>query len=162
MKKLLFLVSLMMLTACSTSSKYDQLIADRYQDDDVKNIKITDSDPSTLKKVIQTGDYYFLVFETTGFHDGLVIGVEIEKNNLVISDVSIVEHQETPDYGGVVDQGWFTKRYLNQTINTQTKVVQWISKSEDEIVAMTGATITSNAINTVINQAKQYTKEIGE
>ena len=162
MKKLMLLISLMMLMACSPSSKYDQLIANRYQDDDVKNIKVTNSDPTTLKKAIQTEDYYFLVFETIGFYDGLVIGVEINKQSLIISDAFIIEHQETPDYGGVVDQGWFTKRYLNQSINTQTKVVQWISKSEDEIVAMTGATITSNAINAVINQAKQYTKEIGE
>lgn len=162
MKIIVILLAFLTLVACSPSSEYDPLINVRYNDSDMEYIPLNEHAPSTLKYAGQSEEVYFLVFETTGFHKGLVLGVEIEKQSLLVSDVFVIEHQETPDYGGVIDQGWFTKRYLNQSISLKTKIVRWMSKSDDEIVAITGATITSNAVNSVINQAKDYIHEIEE
>lgn len=151
-----------MVIACSPSSDYDQLITERYNDIDIQSIALGKDAPSTLIQAVQSDDVYFLVFETTGFHEGLVLGIEIEKQSLIISDAFVIKHQETPDYGGVIDQEWFTKRYLNQSITLKTKIVRWMSKNDDEVIAMTGATITSSAVNSIINQAKDYIYEIGE
>ncbi len=162
MKAILVFIFFMIVAACSPSSEYDHLIRDRYEGVEYQNITLDKNAPSTIKQAIKNDEVYFLVFETKGFHEGLVLGIEIDKQSRMISDVFIIAHQETPDYGGVIDEGWFTDRYHNQSINLKTKVVRWISKSDDEIVAMTGATITSNAVNSIINQAKDYIHEIEE
>src|SRR5690554_4526080 len=159
MKKILILLSLLMISGCSYSSKYDQFVKNQY-DLKMDNINISENAPDTLKIAVQNDDIYFLVFETTAFHQGLILGVEISKSNLEISDVLVIEHQETPDYGGVVEEGWFTQRYIKQSIYSDTKIVRWMSTEDSEVVAITEATITSNAVNMIINQAKEFIREI--
>lgn len=150
-------ILLLFLSACQSNTRYDNYALEIDTQENYKQIdhqKYTSTYP-TLEYVATSNNGILMIFDTEGFHDGLIIGVEINTASNAISQVKILAHQETIDYGGVVDQGWFTQKYHQQSINKPTNTVRYMSKNEDDIVAMTGATITSQAINHIINQAKE-------
>lgn len=152
-----FVIVLFFLSACQTNTEYTNYALEI---DTQKSYKQTDHQQyknmyPTLEFLAISNDGLLMIFDTVGFHEGLIVGVEINTTSNSISQVRILSHQETIDYGGVVDQGWFTQKYHQQSINMPTNIVRYMSKNEDDIVAMTGATITSQAINYSINQAKE-------
>lgn len=118
----------------------------------------------------QWGSYYILHKENQpklyaeevsrqGF-EGLIealLLINIDENK--IEQVNIISHKETLEYGGYVDKPWFLNRFKDKSLDKHLKLVKMMEQSEEEIVAITGATITSQALIDGINQGMDHFKE---
>ncbi len=83
------------------------------------------------------------VVHTDAYHEDLVFYVVISKGE--ITDFKVIEHRETEDYGGYIETDWFEKR-MQVSVSEPLTVVKLSKTSENEIVAITGATITTQGI----------------
>jgi electron transport complex protein RnfG len=124
----------------SVFSEYDSLYPTRvedYEDDDVHRVY-----------KLGEGRYGFLVSEE-GYEDEILFFVEISESR--IKSVEVLAEQETADYGGHVTERWFLDRLLLSTEN-ELKAVRYRKKNENEVIAITGATITSRAAVKAVNR----------
>lgn len=72
----------------------------------------------------------------------------------VVQGIKILSHSETPGLGANASDVSFTDQFKNKVKGL--KVVKGTSQSEDEISAITGATITSKAVADGVNMALEY------
>lgn len=96
---------------------------------------------------------YALAYEGSGFQGKIRLMVGLDKDLNQITGLQILEQVETPGLGTKVTE----KPYLNQFIGLNTKPkVDWFkgeksNKKDNEIQAITGATISSKAVVFIIN-----------
>ncbi len=98
-----------------------------------------------------TVGYTFSV-TTKGFSTGLNLMVGIT-NDGTISGVDVLSHEETPGLGANATTDW--KNQFAGKAGT-LKVSKSDSVGNDEIKAITGATITSNAVTNAVNTASDF------
>ncbi len=72
----------------------------------------------------------------------------------IITGISIVGHSETPGLGANATEEEFRAQYIGKT--GTLKVTKSESANEDEIVAMTSATITTDAVTVGVNEALSF------
>ena len=111
----------------------------------------------SILEVRVEGDLYIQRVQSKGFHDEemILMEVSINQRNHTIQQVKVLAHQETPDYGGHITQNWFLDKFQAKRLNKPLECVNIIEKEEHEIVAITGATISSQAIINGVNIAMQ-------
>ncbi len=103
-----------------------------------------------------TAGYTFSV-STKGFSTGLNLMIGITKDG-VISGIDVLSHEETPGLGANAkeDESW-----KNQFKDKKGKLkVSKNSPKADEIQAITGATITSNAVIDAVNKASDFYENV--
>lgn len=76
----------------------------------------------------------------------------------VITGVKVIDCSETAGLGLKAKEDWFTDRYTGKT--GALKVAKNAANAEDEILAITGATVTSTAVTDAVNQARVYFETI--
>lgn len=118
---------------------------------------IEDLENDEIKKlcIAKKGDEtvgYVLRMEPNGYGGPIkmLIGMDTEGK---VKGISILEHSETPGFGANAEKDSFKSQFINR----QTPLA--VSKStpkEDEVQAITGATITSTAITSAVNTASEY------
>ncbi len=86
-----------------------------------------------------------------GFNDTIKVLVLIDIPTGLTEGVHILEHHETDDYGGYVTEEWFLQRFAGKDAGTRLVLVKMAAKSKDDIVAITGATYTSQAVVDAVN-----------
>lgn len=117
-----------------------------------------------------TGSVY-MVFEavTSGETDGYIIGVSPKgyagdvktlvgfDEEGVIQNIQIVESQETAGLGALAKEEWFTNQYVGKTAPLEVVKGKTPETAGDtEISAITGSTITSNAVTSGVNEAADF------
>ncbi len=71
-----------------------------------------------------------------------------------VSGVVILSHDETPGLGANAEKEEFRSQYVGQSVsNAPLSVVKSGQAGEGQILAITGATITSTAVTDAVNQA---------
>ncbi len=90
----------------------------------------------------------FLVL-TQGYED--VILLEVELDHKSVRDVQVLYHDETEDYGTYVEEDWYLNR-LMIPYDGPLKSVKYRKNSADDVIAITGATITSDAVVAGVNK----------
>ena len=70
-----------------------------------------------------------------------------------ITGIKVLTQAETPGLGGNCAQVWFAERYAGKTASRTLKIVKTETVAEDEVQAITAATITSNAVASGVNAA---------
>jgi uncharacterized protein with FMN-binding domain len=128
--------------------EYDQQYHDRLS-------KYEDTDVHRVYKLAE-GRYGFLVTEM-GYEAAILFYIEVGKD--AIEHVDVLSNQETADYGGHVTEEWFLDRLLLST-DEDLKVVRYRKKNENEVIAITGATRTSNAAVKAVNRCIEKRGEI--
>jgi Na+-translocating ferredoxin:NAD+ oxidoreductase RnfG subunit len=93
------------------------------------------------KEVIQ-------VVKTEGYNDDIILFVAINESE--IKKVEVFFENESEGYGDYLKEEWFLNR-LKVKIDKKLKVVKIINKESNEIVAITGATITTESIVNALN-----------
>ena len=120
-----------------------------------KNIENIENEEVKKICIAQKGEEivgYVLRMEPNGYGGAIkmLIGVDIGGN---VKGISILEHSETPGFGANAEKESFKEQFINR------KTPLSVSKSiagDDEIQAITGATITSAAITNAVNKASEY------
>lgn len=94
-----------------------------------------------------------------GFGGPVNVMVGIDKDG-AFTGASILVHNETPGLGAEAAKPFFIDQYNGRT--APLSVVKSGSPGEDEIQAITGATITSKAVTDAVNNAAGYVSALGE
>ncbi|WP_069997969.1 RnfABCDGE type electron transport complex subunit G [Cellulosilyticum sp. I15G10I2] len=132
----------MLIEEAETFSKVENI-----EDEKIKEVYVAKSGEEvigTIAKVMPNG---------YGGEITVLIGFDLESQ---IKGIKILSHTETPGFGANATKPTFIDQFLQKL--PPLKVVK-ATPQEDEIVAITGATITSDAIVEGVNQAAAYVIE---
>ena len=102
-----------------------------------------------LKGVIYT-------VETVGYNGLIRTLVAFDKDANKISGVKVLKQSETPGLGTNSSEKWFSKRFLDKAATTELQVTKSKPAQDNEIQAITSATITTTAIVDGVNLARQH------
>ncbi len=95
---------------------------------------------------------YALPYEGNGFQGKirLMVGLSTDLNKVV--GLQVLDQVETPGLGAKVVEEDFTKQFNGLSANPQVECIKGAAPSNpNEIEAITGATISSKAVTTIIN-----------
>ncbi|MBP3888213.1 MAG: RnfABCDGE type electron transport complex subunit G [Cellulosilyticum sp.] len=120
-------------------------------------VTVEDIDSEEIKKVCiakQGSDVvgYIVRMEPNGYGGAIKMLIGLDAQGM-IKGISILEHAETPGFGADAEKESFKGQFVNR--KTPLKVSK-TTPADDEIQAITGATITSNAITQAVNTASDY------
>lgn len=81
-----------------------------------------------------------------------LVGFDIASKK--ITGIKVLEQKETPGLGANSTQPWFAARYAGKSAEQPLKLVKTETSSDQEVQAITAATITSTAVVTGVNAAQ--------
>lgn len=130
--------------------------------DKVREIPVSIIEGSNVKEVYEAyrgGEHagYLIKVTTKGFHGdiGLLVGITSDDK---LSGVKVLSHSETPGVGSKIEKESFTDKFKDKSIKTALKLVKLPSSSDSEIAAVSGATVSSTAVNSGVNEAISFYK----
>ncbi len=86
----------------------------------------------------------------------MIVGINSEGK---LTGTNIINHQETPGLGSKAKEPKFSEQYSNKSVESLFNVIKNGAPRENEIVAISGATITSSAVTDGVNSAIKIYKE---
>lgn len=121
---------------------------------------VTDSDKSRVVEAFEVnGDSELLghIFKVTtkGFHGQIDMFVAISKEDK-LSGVKVIHHTETPGLGARIVEDKFKSNFFGREIDKGINMVKGKSEKENEVEAITGATVSSKAVGSGVNTAIAY------
>ncbi|MBR5236434.1 MAG: RnfABCDGE type electron transport complex subunit G [Clostridia bacterium] len=134
--------------------------------DDFKEIALTE-DISELVQSIHEGAHegqtvgYCVSVSPAGFGGpiNMIVGLNLEG---AIEGVKIVSFSETPGLGSKAQDAVFCDQFRNKGKSGLLKVIKSGTAKSDEIVAVSGATVSSKAVTTGVNAAIEAVNGIRE
>lgn len=93
-----------------------------------------------------------------GYGGSVEVMVGISKDGK-ITGVDIGNHSETPGLGSKAAEPTFKEQYLNKDVANSLLVVKGSASNDNEISAISGATITSNGVTSGVNAAMKIYNE---
>ncbi|MCH5378157.1 MAG: FMN-binding protein [Planctomycetes bacterium] len=95
----------------------------------------------------------------TGFADRieLLVGVDAELSTL--TGLYVLDQKETPGLGDYITQADFRDRFRGKPVTPPLEAVQSDPSSSHEVLAVTGATISSWSVCTIVNKAIAQLRE---
>lgn len=87
----------------------------------------------------------------------LIVGVDA---NGVVQGIKVGTNNETPGLGKNSEKPKFSDQYKGKTWNSEISVIKNGTPKDNEIVAISGSTITSKAVTLGVNQAMAVAKEL--
>lgn len=106
-----------------------------------------------VDKVSVNGDLYAFIVKPIAYNGPVVLAVVIDGSNGKSIGMRIVEHAETPHYVRDMDNTWFTNRFAGKSVLEYLGIVRLAARSDNEIVAITGATVSTEGIVNGVNAA---------
>lgn len=91
--------------------------------------------------------------QSNGYGGAIEILIGLDEN-VQVKGIQILSHSETPGLGANATNESFTSQFVSK--KTPIKVIKATTPSDDEIVAITGSTITSQAVTDGVNAAVDY------
>ncbi|MSS43571.1 RnfABCDGE type electron transport complex subunit G [Anaerosalibacter bizertensis] len=82
----------------------------------------------------------------------VITGISVEGQ---ITGMKVLSHSETPGLGANADQPEFQERFKGITTDNELVIVKESPANENEVQAITSATITSNAVADGVNLARE-------
>lgn len=80
---------------------------------------------------------------------------------MTIKGIQIIYHEETPGLGGVVAEQWYLDKYKGKMFDPEIMIIKDADQASlTEVDAITGATMTSNAFQLMLNESYQANKEV--
>lgn len=120
-------------------------------------VKGGEGEDYTVNEVKQVADQGYIVVVTAhnGYDGDLQIALGIGKDNTIKGFATVVCN-ETPPLGGQCTSDEFAQQFADMKLGEVSHVASGASKDNNEIDAISGATITTNAVLTAVNGAVDY------
>ncbi|QRN84736.1 FMN-binding protein [Clostridia bacterium] len=154
---LLLITILAFCSACSDSETeawkqalYEQVELDLYQELPV-------DEPILAAYVDEQKSGMFIVSKALGYHGDVVVLVRYADK--VVEQVRILEESETEDYGGYIREQWFLERFKGMNPGQKLRLVKMAKDAENEVVGVTGATVSSQAVLEAVQATLQYMQD---
>jgi len=103
------------------------------------------------------------VFKTSGmgYQGEIVIMVGLDKNLDRVEGIEILTHSETPGLGAKIVEEKFKKQFKNLKVHPLIEDVKGkLPEKENQIQAITGATVTSKSVVNILNDKIEEIKQI--
>ncbi|AYE33188.1 RnfABCDGE type electron transport complex subunit G [Clostridium septicum] len=129
----------------------------------IRDIDIKINEEGTVKEVYEAigkSDVvgYVLKVTSKGFHGPVDFVVAISKDDKV-SGVKVLAHSETPGLGAKITEDKFTSRFKDKSAKGYLEVVKKSTVKDSELEAISGATISSKAAVSAVNDAIKFYME---
>jgi len=106
-----------------------------------------------VNKVYQNEELYAFILKPIAYNGPLTLALVINGNTLESVGLRIVEHTETPHYVRDMESSWFIERFAHKTVKEYLQPARLFAHAENEIVAITGATVTTEGVINGVNAA---------
>lgn len=131
------------------------------QAESVQDIEFTKTEAvKEVYKAVNGNEVVGHVLKVTskGFHGPVdfLIGISTDNN---VSGIRVLSHAETPGLGSKIAEVKFTSRFTAKPIAEDLEVVKITPNKDNEVEAISGATTSSKATVTAVNDAIRFYKE---
>ena len=125
-------------------------------DDYVPDGDTPEGQPGSRTLAMKDGQAAGVVYlvEPKGYGGEISMLVGFDIPGAKITGIKILSQGETPGLGGNCTQPWFAERFAGKTAQRELGVVKTETAAEDEVQAITAATITSRAVAAGVNAAR--------
>lgn len=143
----------------NTASVEEQMVRDLFPE--AKNIQLVKdiSDdifislnlPAVQRAYIVDGEPKAFVVSCVGYNGPIIVLASLDDNRLM--GIQVLEHEETPSYAGHIESDWFLSRFSDIMASKYLNLVVLDKENEEDIVQVTGATVSSQAVVNAVNAA---------
>jgi len=141
----------------------DQEIAD----EDIKSVKlpekVAEKYPAVKKAfVITCGNrkYYAFTSSPLGYRSAIDLFIAIDGEKKEVIGIKVMQHDETPEYADYLTKEWFLKRFKNKSAGTYLNRVVLEESQPNDVIQITGATVSSQAVINGVNAAMGTYREV--
>lgn len=125
------------------------------------DLKLSEEGPIKEAYKAKSGEneigYVFKV-TTKGFHGPVDLFVAVSSEDK-ITGMKVSSHSETPGLGARIEEESFRSKFTDLPINELVEIVKTTPSKENEVDGISGATVSSKAIGTAINDTINFYKE---
>lgn len=100
---------------------------------------------------------YVFKVNTKGFHGPVDLFVAISEDK--ITGMKVSAHSETPGLGARIEEEGFRSKFTDLPIEDNIEMVKTEPSKENEVDGISGATVSSKAVGTAINDTIKFYKE---
>ncbi len=124
----------------------------------IKQIKLTDTINDkfpAVKRAFELKDQdscdYVFMATPVGYRGPISIAVLVDGEQREITNVSVIQHDETLIYAESISEDWFLERFTGKSVKEYLKRVVLEAKKPNEIIQITASTISTQAIINGVN-----------
>jgi Na+-translocating ferredoxin:NAD+ oxidoreductase RnfG subunit/DMSO/TMAO reductase YedYZ molybdopterin-dependent catalytic subunit len=147
-----------MLAVNNSVTKEELLIKEFYSE--AKNIElfkdISDDSfislnfPGVMRAYKIDGKVKALISSCVGYNGPVDVLTAVGNNDEIVG-IKIIQHEETLDYAEHLESDWFLERFKNIVLDRFLNLVILDQENPEDIIQITGATISSKAVVTAVN-----------
>lgn len=93
------------------------------------------------------------VVSCVGYNGPVEVLAALDQNDESLIGIQILSHEESMDYAEHIEKNWFLDRFKHLPINKYLNLVVLDKEAPEDIVQVTGATISSQAVVNAVNAA---------
>lgn len=128
-------------------------------------LRLAEYEDKNIKKVYlikEDNEPYQLLQKVTikGYKDDIIMFIRIDMKKELIKNLDIIYQNETSNYGGHISEEWFVSRFEGKETRLTLKTVKMAAEKEEDVIAVTGATISSEAVVNGVNKALSNYRQI--
>lgn len=98
--------------------------------------KVTSEQSVKIAQIVSVSGYKSII--------ELLVIIDVSKNT--VEDVQVIAQHETHDYGAAITEDWFLERLVKKDVRVPLRIVKMRQESPNDVVAVTGATVSSAAV----------------
>lgn len=133
--------------------------ADDFEEIDASDAEVINQKYPEIKeihKALKGGEVsgYTFKTESSGYGDDPIVAITGIKEDTTLAGISVVSHSETPGFGADIDEDSFKDTFKGKATDSTLVPVESPSE-ENEVMLISGSTITSEGILRGINAARE-------
>lgn len=101
---------------------------------------------------------YSFKTESSGYGDNPIVAITGINSDGSIAGIDVVTHSETPGFGKAIDEDFFKDTYKGKSTDSELITVSEPA-AENEVMLITGSTISSKGVVTGVNAAREVFRE---
>jgi len=141
------------------AAAFNEILGEKYgpsQYEDLSGKILTkerrDTCPGVEKVCLSPDGDYGLIVVSQGCKGPITMAVAVSGVSEKTVGMRILEHTETEHYVRDMENSWFTERFAGKTLGRHLEVVKLEAVEDNQIIAITGATVTTEGITQGVNQ----------
>lgn len=110
-------------------------------------------------KISSGEEYYAFLVSPAGYRAPINMMVVIDAGRNEVTGIKVMQQDETPGYGEWLAEAWFTDRFKGKSVDKYLQRVVLEAEEPNDIVQITSATITTQAVLNGVNSAMGVYRE---
>lgn len=112
-----------------------------------------------FKVVTEEAERYVFVVSPVGYRApiNMMVAIDAEKNDVM--GIKVMQHDETPGYAEWLTEAWFIDRFKGKSVDNYLKRAILEAEESNEIIQITGASVTTQAVLNGVNSAMGIYRE---